>query len=135
MAGNGRGQRQLPAANDVEVMFLVISRGALGAGEACQEPRFPSFPDRYDLFLVATKLKPSNQTERVETVRRNKTIPDPERGRIGPGVFHETFFRQFRFWFLQKILNSGLAVELVKVRPLPRIAVLLDVRDVNEQRG
>src|SRR5213595_272777 len=119
MAGNGRGQGQLPAADDVEVMFLVISRGALGAGQVRQKPRFPAFPDRYYLFLVATKLKPSNQTERIETVRRNKTILDPERGRIGPGVFQGAFFRQFRFWFLQKILNSGLAVELVKVRPLP----------------
>src|SRR3954451_79839 len=124
MAGNGRGQAQLRAADDVEVMFLVISRGALSAGQFRQKPRFPAFPDRFYLFRVATKLETSNQMERVETIRRNKTIPDPERGRIDPGVFQRAFFRQFRFWFLQKILNSGLAVELVKIRPLPVIAIL-----------
>src|SRR5437667_11702454 len=102
MSSDGGGEDELPAAEDVDVMFLVIGRATLCAGRLGQQPRFPPFDHAFRLLLIAAKFETADQTERVEIVSRKKAIPHSKRGRIAPGILEGTFFRQLRFWFLQK---------------------------------
>ena len=135
MSGNGRGEGELPAAEDVDVMFLVIDRAALCTGRLGQQPRFPAFDHAFRLFFLAAKFESADQTERVEIVRCEKAIAYSKRSRIVPGFFHGAFFRQPRFRFLQKVLHRRLAIQLIKISAVPGVSVLLRVWHVDEEGG
>jgi len=74
MSGDGRGEGESPAAEDVDVMFLVISRAAFCPRRLGQQPRFPAFDHVFRLFFLAAKFETADQTERVEIIRCEKGI-------------------------------------------------------------